>query len=155
MAWAVAVGMPVIEWVADRAAGGIYQPGDANFRVRPEFSVAEAHVKAGRYAEAIAQFRRDAEKFPDEAVPYVRIADLQLEHLHDPDAAIAELQTALTKAQGPDAVALIGNRLADLLLRHRHDHAAAMECYRAIQHRCPGTKHARHAADRAACLLAA
>jgi len=150
MTWVIAVGFPLIGWLGEKAAG-IYTPSDKGFRVRPEFSIAEAHAKAGRYTEAIVQFRRDIEQFPDEPMPHIRIADIQLEHFHSPAMAFVELQAALSKARSADAFALLSHRLADLTLAQPQ---TAIGHLREIERRYPGTKHAKAAAERIAKLAA-
>jgi tetratricopeptide (TPR) repeat protein len=148
--WGVAVGMELAGWVGEKI-GGIYMPSDTNRRVRPQFCIAQAHAKAGRYKEAIEQFRRDIEEFPDEPMPHIRIADLLIQEFHDVPAAITELEAALTKTKGEDAFVLASNRLADLALWQCQDGGRkAVDYLRAIQRRYPGTKHAKAAAERAA-----
>ena len=146
--WGVAIGIPLVARFGEKC-GQLYVPSDKNFRIRPEFSIAEAHAKAGRYTEAIEQFRRDIEQFPKEPMPHIRIADIQLQHFHSPAAAYVELQSALSKARSADAFALLSHRLADLTLAQP---AIAIGYLRQIERRYPGTKHAKAAAERIAGL---
>src|SRR5262249_16367951 len=53
----VIVGLPMLENLGDRI-GGLFMPSDDSVELRPDFSIAEARVKQGRYEEAIAEFRK-------------------------------------------------------------------------------------------------
>ena len=148
--WAIAIGFPLIARFGEKC-GQLYVPSDSNFRVRPEFSIAEAHAKAGRYTEAIAQFRRDIEQFTDEPMPHIRIADLLVQEFHDVPAAMTELEAALLKTRSADAFVLVSNRLADLALwQYKDGGQKAAEYIRAIEHRYPGSRHAKAATERIA-----
>ncbi len=152
MLWFPFVGWPLINWLGE-TAGGLFMTSDKNFRVRPQYSIAEARVRQGRYADAVAAFREDIAKFPDETYPHIRIAELLREQLDDPDAALAELHAALHKATGEDAFALVAGRLADWLMELKNDRTAAIATLREIETRYPGTKHARLAQERIARLV--
>ncbi len=149
--WFPFIGLPAIRWLGDRA-GSLFMPDERAIEVRPQYSIAEARVAQGRYAEAVAAFRADIEKFPVESYPHVRIAELLREKLNDPDAALAELHAALRKATGDDAFALVAGRLADWLVEINGDRAGAAEILREVETRLPGTKHARAAAEHRARL---
>src|ERR1022692_1798531 len=49
-------GWPMIQHVGERV-GSIYTGRDENFRIVPEYSIAEARVNAGKYVEAIDEYR--------------------------------------------------------------------------------------------------
>ena len=147
LSWALIMGWPFFEWLGEEA-GELYVPSDDHFRVRPDFSLAEACVQQGRYDEAIALFRQYSERFPNEVTPHVRIAELLVERYHDPDPAIAELRATLAKAQSDETFSLVANRLADWLVEFHQDRDGAVELMEQIQQRSPDTRHARAAADR-------
>ncbi len=150
--WAIAIGFPLVARLGEKL-GQLYVPSDKNFRVRPEFSIAESRAKAGRYVEAIEQFRKDSLQFPDETMPHIRIAELLLEHTGNSNAAAAELRAALPKARSADAFVLISNRLADLALANpEHGRDVATVFLDGIRRRYPNTKHAKAAAGRIAGL---
>lgn len=150
--WAIALGFPLVARFGEKM-GQLYVPSDKNFRVRPEFSIAESHAKAGRYNEAIEQFRKDALQFPEETMPHIRIAELLLEHSGNSNAAAAELRAALPKARSADGFVLISNRLADLALANpEHGCDVAKVFLEGIRRRYPDTKHAKAAAERIAGL---
>lgn len=148
MVWAYILGLPAMAWVVEKVVGGLYTPADSQFRIRPEHSIAEGHAAAGRYREAIEQFRRDIEKFPDEVTPHVRIADIAVERLGDVETAIAELRAGLPKTTSGDGFALVSHRLAEVLVQYRRDTASAIEVLREIERRYPHSKHALGARNR-------
>jgi len=149
--WFPFIGWPVIRWLGERA-GSLFLPDETAIEIRPQYSIAEARVAQGRYAEAIAAFRADIEKFPTETYPHIRIAELLREKLNDPHAALAELHAALRKATTPDAFTLVAGRLADWLVEIKGDRPAAAEILAQIETRFPGTKHAALARERRARL---
>lgn len=148
MVWAYVLGVPAMAWIVGRFVGGMYDSADSQFRVRPEFSIAEGHAAAGRFREAVAQFRCDIEQHPAEVTPHVRIAEIVIERFGEVEAGIAELETALRKATGEDAFVLVAHRLADAYVQHRGDKGAAIECLDQILQRFPHSKHALGARHR-------
>ncbi|MDW8343997.1 MAG: tetratricopeptide repeat protein [Verrucomicrobiae bacterium] len=152
--WFVLLGWHTVERFAERFSQ-LGLPTDDQLEVRPQYSIAEARAAQGRYHDAIAEFRRVIEQHPNEPFPHIRIAELLHDKLQNPDAAIAELQIALQKAQTDDAFAIIANRLADWLLQHRHDIMGAKSVLQAICTRYPSSRHARAARERLARIAAA
>jgi hypothetical protein len=150
--WAIAIGLPLLVRLGEKF-GQLYTPSDKHFRVRPQFSIAESHAKAGRYADAIEQFRKDALRYPDELTPHARIAELLLETSRNMNAAAAELRAALPKARSAEAFAMLNNRLADLALENpEHGCDVAKVFLDDIRRRYPDTKYAHAAAERIARL---
>ena len=145
------VGLPLIH----KLGGGVskfYLPNDDSSRVMPEYSVAEARVKNGKYQEAVAEYREVIAKHPDDIYPHLRIADLALAHLNDVKLAELELQSAFAKASGDVTTALAAGRLADLYQHMLHEPARALEVMKQMRERIPGTKRATLAEDRIAAL---
>lgn len=145
--WLMILGWPIIQSVAGKF-GSFYMASDESFRVRPEYSIAEARVKQGLYKEAIEAFRADIAKFPEEATPHVRIAELQLERFDDAAAAIAELKVALPKCKNLDSFSLVTNRLADLYVHHAQNRSAAVDYLQEIARHYPDTKQARSSIEK-------
>lgn len=145
--WFVTLGWPaLVAW--GESWGSLFWGSDASMEVRPQFSIAEARVKQGRYAEAIVEYRKAAAQFPGEVTPHLRMAELLLERCDDPEGAIAELEAAMGIATTDDASAMIRHRLADLYVAQRGDRAAARRLMEEIQQQFPNTKHAKAAAER-------
>lgn len=152
--WFALLGLHTVQRFADRFAQ-LGLASDDQLQVRPQYSIAEARVAQGRYAEAIAEYRRVIEQHPSEPYPHIRIAELLHDKLRQPDAAIAELRLALPKTETDDAFSLVANRLADWLLEHHHDIPGAEAILREIELRYPESRHARAARERRERIAAA
>jgi hypothetical protein len=134
--------------VVSRRFESLYVGGDEGFRVLPEYSTAEARVKAGKYPEAIDEYRKVITEFPEDVYPHLRIADLAVKHLNDVKLAEMELLSAIAKAKGEDSAALSAGRLADLYQLTLQDPARALEVMKQLREKIPGTKQARLAEER-------
>jgi tetratricopeptide (TPR) repeat protein len=145
------VGFPLIRKIGDNLFS-FYTPSDDSSKIMPEYSIAEARVNAGKYDEAIDEYRKVTEKHPEDMYPHLRIADIALKHLHDPAMAEAELQASLAKAKGEDSAALAAGRLADLYHLTLQDPARALEVMKQLREKIPRTKQAGLAEQRIATL---
>ena len=145
-------GWPLILHVGERLGNGLFMPSDANFRVVPEYSLAESKVKKGRYAEAVDEYRKVIAKYPEDIYPHLRIAELAVNHLSDLKLAELELLSALGKANGEDSTALAAGRLADLYQNTLKTPARALEVMKQLREKIPGTKQAKLAEERIAVL---
>jgi outer membrane protein assembly factor BamD (BamD/ComL family) len=141
------VGLPLLRRFGERSVGGLYNPDDGT-PARPEYSTAEARVKAGRYAEAVEEYRKVIAQYPDDIYAHIRIADLAVQHLRDPNLAEVELTSALAKASAEDGIVLAAHRLADFYQQTLQDAPRAIEVMRQLQQRLPQTKHALGAQQR-------
>ena len=130
----------------------LYMPQDQNFRVLPEYSLAEARRKACDYAGAIAEYRQVIAKWPDDVFAHIQIADIAVTQLHDLQLAELELLSATAKAAAATTIALTHNRLADFYQFHRQDVPQAMAVIEQMRAKLPGTKAAARAGDRLAAL---
>ena len=140
-------GFSFIGKVAERF-GNFYEPPDSNFRIMPEYSVAEARVNKGKYQEAVDEYRKVIVAHPDDVYPHLRIADLALKHLNDVKLAELELQSALGKATGEDTTALAAGRLADVYQHTLHDVTRALDVMKQLREKIPDTKQAKLAEER-------
>jgi tetratricopeptide (TPR) repeat protein len=144
-------GWPMIQHIGERV-GTLHTGRDENFRIVPEYSVAEARVNAGKYVEAIDEYREVIVKYPEDMYPHLRIADIALKHLQDAKTAELDLMSALSKASGADSSALAAGRLADLYQLTLHDPGRALEVMKQLREKIPGTKQAKLAEERIAIL---
>ena len=144
-------GFPLLRKIGDKVSG-LYMPSDSSFRLMPEYSLAEARVKKGKYQEAVEEFRKIIVEHPDDIHPHLRIADLALSHLNDVKLAESELVLAFAKAKGEYTVALAAGRLADFCQHTLHDPARALEVMKQLREKIPGTKQANLAKERIAAL---
>jgi len=144
-------GWPMIQHVGDRI-GTLYTGGDEGFRISPEYSVAEARAGAGKYQEAIDEYRKVIAEYPEDIYPHLRIAEMAVKHLHDLNLGELELLSALGKATGEDSTALAAGRLADFYQLTLQDPARALEVMKQVREKIPGAKQARLAEERIAVL---
>jgi outer membrane protein assembly factor BamD (BamD/ComL family) len=147
------IGLPLIRKLGEKASK-LCWPDDSQFKLLPEYSVAEARVKQGRFAEAVVEYRKVIAQFPEDVYPHLRIAELALEKLNDTGLAEAELLTAKAKAAGEDTMALTADRLADFYQHVRQDHRRAVEALESVRQKLPDSKHAARAGERIETLKA-
>jgi tetratricopeptide (TPR) repeat protein len=145
-------GWSFITGVGERIGNSLYLPSDENFRVMPEYSLAEARVKNGKYEEAVDEYRKVIVEHPDDIYPHLRVAELALKHLNDLKLAELELLSAMGKAKGEDTTALAAGRLADFYQHTLQEPARALEVMKQLRGKIPGTKQARLAEERIALL---
>ncbi len=134
--------------IGERIGNSLYMPGDKNFQISPEYSVAEARAGVGKYQEAIDEYRKVIIEYPDDIYPHLRIAEFAAKHLNDLKLAELELLSALGKAKGVDSTALAAGRLADLYQHTLQDPARALDVMKQLREKIPGTKQARLAEER-------
>lgn len=144
-------GLPLVRKIGEKSSG-LFMPSDADIRIAPEYSVAEARVNAGKYQEAVDEYRKVAVEHPDDIYPHLRIADLMLKHLNDTKTAELELLSAFTKANGEYTTSLAAGRLSDFYQLTLHDPARALEVMKQLRVKIPGTKQAKLAEERIAIL---
>ncbi len=144
-------GWPMITKVGDKFAS-LYVGDEKEMRLLPEYSTAEARVSTGRYQEAVDEYRKVIEEYPEDVYPHLRIAELAIKHLNDVNLGELELLSALGKAAGNDTTALASGRLADFYQMTLNDPARALEVMKQLRDRIPGTKQAALAEERIAIL---
>jgi len=144
-------GRSLIDSVANKFET-LYTGSDEHFQIAPEYSIAEAQVKKGRYPEAVDEYRKVIVEFPEDIYPHLRIAELAEKHLDDLQLAELELVSALAKAKGEDSTALAAGRLADLYQLKMNDPVRALEIMKQLREKIPDTKQAKLAEERIALL---
>jgi predicted negative regulator of RcsB-dependent stress response len=126
----------------------LYEPSDENIPVVPEYSVAEARAKEGKYTEAVAEYHKVIEKFPGDVYAHVRIAELSTEHLHDFKLAETELLAAQAKAVQEDVVVLVAHRLADLYQHQLNSSQRGLDVLLNVKGRLTNARHLRQTEER-------
>ncbi|MEM9478527.1 MAG: tetratricopeptide repeat protein [Verrucomicrobiota bacterium] len=107
---------------------------------------AMAKLAQGEYEEAIDLFKKVAKSEPEDRLPIVEIAKIQVDHLHDPDAAIATVRGALDREGWRDNdAAYFHFRLADLLVEHKQETEQARTIYQEVIDKYPETRHSANA----------
>ncbi|MFM1768002.1 MAG: hypothetical protein RJA22_531 [Verrucomicrobiota bacterium] len=146
--WAPRLGAVVGDWL-----GNLYTGGSEPAPAAPAYSIAEAHWKFGRYAEAEREIRGQLAAFPRDVQGHLLLARLQAEPLSDLHGARATLEgLAAQPGLPPGHLAAALNLLADLQLKVAGDTAAAQAALAQLEALLPGTDHAFLAAQRRAHL---
>jgi len=130
----------------------LFMPSDEHMRIVPEYSVAEARAKKGEYRDAVDEYRKVIEKYPEDVYPHLRIAELALNHLQDHKLVETELRAAVEKAEGETSIALAAGRLADFYQLTLNDPGRALEVMKRVCEKIPNTKEAYLATERIAAL---
>jgi tetratricopeptide (TPR) repeat protein len=144
-------GWPLLSQLGNKVAK-IYEGSDKNFRIMPEYSKAEARLKVGKYAEAVAEYRLVVAQFPGDIYAHVQIGQISADHLNDFQTAETEFQTACAKAVSEDASIMAHNRFADLYQFKLENPARALAVMEQLRSKFPGTRAAARAEERIAAL---
>jgi tetratricopeptide (TPR) repeat protein len=127
----------------------LYDGGNAEIEPQPYYSISIANRKKGKYTEAVAEIRKQLEKFPSDFEGQMMLAEIQVENLND--LAGAELTIQRLCAQSglpPRNIALALNALADWHLKFAQDREAARLDLQQIVDLFPETELALAAAQR-------
>jgi len=136
-----------------RPFGALYDGGDQQVEPRPFYSIAEAKRKKGRYTEAVAEIRKQLERFPNDFTGQLTLAEIQAENLNDlPGAELTIHRLCEQPGHTPRNLALAWNTLADWQLKFAQDRDAARAALQQIIDRLPETDLALAAARRIAHL---
>jgi tetratricopeptide (TPR) repeat protein len=127
----------------------LFDGGDEPAEARASYSIAEARIHQGRYADAVAAIRQELAKFPADVQGRLMLADVLANKLGQPLAAEETLRDllALPTLSAP-AIASALNLLADIRLQCDRDPAAARSALEEIAARLPNTPQSAHAAER-------
>lgn len=107
---------------------------------------ARAKLAQGDYEGAVGAFRDAAAQDPENRLPYVEIAKIQREHLHDSQAAVATLREAIEgqEWQVSDAAFLMF-RLAEVYDEDLSDRLSAATLLQQVIDQFPETRHSANA----------
>jgi tetratricopeptide (TPR) repeat protein len=131
----------------------LYDGGDVAPEIRPFYSIARARQKRGNYEEAIAEVRKQLERFPEDYEGWMLLAELYGTNLKDNLSAQNCLEEILRqKGHAPRNVVYTLNRSADWYLEHAADRDSARGSLEEIIRRFPGSEYAHTAAQRIAHL---
>jgi tetratricopeptide (TPR) repeat protein len=144
-----------ILWAANIASAvfspltSLFDGGDEEVEARATYSIAEARLHQGRYAEAATEIRRQLALFPQDVRGRMMLAEIQADKLGQTDSAESTLREILGQPDlAAPGIASALNLLADVQLRSRRDPAAARSALEEIITRLPGTPQAANAAER-------
>jgi tetratricopeptide (TPR) repeat protein len=131
----------------------LYDGGDAEVEPRPFYSIAEAKRKRGQYTGAVAEIRKQLDKFPTDLSGQMMLAEIQAENLNDlPGAEITIRRLCAQPGHPPRNIALALYSLADWHLRFAQDRDAARQDLQQVIDLFPDTELSLVAAQRIAHL---
>jgi outer membrane protein assembly factor BamD (BamD/ComL family) len=131
----------------------LFDGGNQEVEPAPFYSIAETKRKRGDYAGALAEIRRQLERFPNDFQGQLLFAEIQAENLNDLSAADISIQRICNqKGHTPGNVAHALNSLADWNLKYAQDRDAAKAALERIIELLPGTEFQALAAQRIAHL---
>ena len=130
-----------------------FDGGTEETEPRPFYSIARAQQKKGNYTVALAEVRKQLDKFPNDVEGTLLLAELQAIHLNDlPGAAVTIDRLCNQPGRPPQQVAAALNLLAGWHLRFSQDREAARLTLEKVQLLFPNTEMALQAAQRIAHL---
>lgn len=131
----------VVQRASEEVLGSSESMGPAD-----SLSRAQGLVAQGNWDDAIAAYRQSAQEQPDNRLPWVEIAMLQLERKEDPEAAVATLNEALARGgwrENDEAFFIF--RKIEIHENHLPNHERAIELLREVIARFPETRHSANA----------
>jgi tetratricopeptide (TPR) repeat protein len=139
--------------VIARPFASLYDGGSAEVDPKPFYSVAIAKRKQGKYAESMAEVRKQLERFPTDVEGQMLLAEIQAENLNDLPGAELTVQRFLAQPDhAPANIAFALNSLADWHLKFGQDREAARRDLEKVVELLPGSEWALSAAQRIAHL---
>lgn len=131
----------------------LYTGGDVEVEPQPYYSITIAKRKKGKYTEAVAEIRKQLEKFPNDFEGQMMLAEIEVEDLNNlAGAELAVHRLCAQPGHPPRHIALALNSLADWHLKFAQDREAARQDLQQIVDLFPGTELALAAAQRIAHL---
>ena len=107
---------------------------------------ARAKMAQGDYEGAVGAFRDAAAQDPMNRLPYVEIAKIQREHLHDSQAAVSTLREAIEgQAWEVNDAAFLMFRLAEVYDEDLNDRMSAASLLQQVMDQFPETRHSANA----------
>ncbi|HWX22724.1 MAG TPA: tetratricopeptide repeat protein [Candidatus Binatia bacterium] len=131
----------------------LFDGGDLPPEDRPAYSVAWARQKRGDYLQAVAETRKQLERFPADFEGHMLLAQIQAENLKDLPGAELTIQRFCDQPHhAPKNITFALFSMADWYLRFSQDREAARRCLQKIIDVLPDTEFALTAAQRIAHL---
>jgi outer membrane protein assembly factor BamD (BamD/ComL family) len=132
-----------------RPVGALYDGGSAELDPQAYYSIAQAKRKRGHYPEAIAEIRKQLNKFPTDYTGQLMLAEIQAENLNDlPGAEVTIERFCQQPGHAPRNLAFALNTLADWHLKYALDRDAAKQDLQKIVELLPNSEFALLAEQR-------
>lgn len=139
--------------VVARPLTSLFDGGGVPLEPQPFYSIAQAKRKRGKYLEALAEIRKELEKFPQDITGQMLLAEIQAVDLNDLAGAEVTLRRLCHQSgHAPSNIAEALNQLADWHLKYSQDPASARQALEGIIELLPETEQAQMAAQRIAHL---
>jgi tetratricopeptide (TPR) repeat protein len=142
--------------IADLVAkpiASLYDGGSQEPIPHPAYSIAQSNQKRGRYVEAVAEIRKQLDRFPTDVEGQMLLAQIQAEDLEDLPAAELTIQRFCDQpGHAPQNIAFALYSMADWHLQVGRDREAARGDLEKIIQLLPETEFALGAAHRIAHL---
>jgi tetratricopeptide (TPR) repeat protein len=160
VSWAMIYGIALaITWrhnlgaLVARPFASLYDGGDQQVEPRPAYSVAQSRQKQGRYLEAVAEIRKQLDRFPTDFEGHMMLAQIQAEDLKDVSGAELTIQRLCSQpGHAPKNIAFALYSVADWYLKIGQDREGARRALELIPVLLPETEFALIAAQRIAHL---
>lgn len=139
---------PITGWVGG-LFGSLFDGGAQQVEARPYYSAFRAKRTKGKYYEALAEVRKQLEKFPHDFEGHMFLAELQAENLNDlPGAEVTIHRACNHPDQSPGNISFALNKLADWHLGLTKDRDSAQKALEKIIEMLPDSEMAIRAAQR-------
>jgi hypothetical protein len=145
--------VPVMGEAVGRKFGALYDGGDEQVDPKPFYSVFHTKRTQGKYFEALAEVRRQLDRFPTDFEGQTLLAELQAEKLNDlPGAEVTIHRLCAQPGHPPINIAFSLNKLADWHLSLAKDRDAAKKALERIIELLPDSEMSLQASQRIARL---
>lgn len=133
--------------------GNLFDGGNVEIEPQPYYSVAEAKRNRGQYTEAVAEIRKQLERFPTDYTGQLMLAEIQAEKLNDlPGAELTIERICSQPGHAPRNIVHALTTMADWYLKYNVDAASARRFLEQIIQLFPDTEFALTAQQRIAHL---
>jgi tetratricopeptide (TPR) repeat protein len=146
--WAPGIGAALFSPITNALDGG-----NEELEPMPLYSTAEALRKRGKYRESVYAIQEQLQKFPNDFIGHMMLAEIQAENLNDLQAAETTVHRfCMQPKHAPANIAFALNSLADWHLKFAQDAEAARRELERIIELLPDSEFERTAANRIAHL---
>lgn len=132
-----------------RPFGNLIDGGDQEADPEPFYSIALAKRKNGRFPEALAEVRKQLERFPSDVQGQMLLAEIQADDLKDLQAAEVTIERFVAQpGHSPKNIAFALNALADWQIKYAQDVDSARATLQRIIDTFPDSEEALLASQR-------
>src|SRR6266702_2493933 len=131
--------------------GALYDGGDVEPEPHPAYSVAQSRQKQGKYLEAVAEIRKQLDRFPTDVEGHLLLAQIQAEDLKDlPGAELTIQRFCAQPGHASKNIAYALYSLADWYMKIGQDRESARRALEKIVELFPDSEFGLGAAQRIA-----